>query len=64
MLSTFSSDVMSISLKRRSGVRVSTASIPGSVAESSRGTARPPRIGVGPDPSSLENETWMARAPR
>ena len=44
-LSTSSSDVMSSSLKRRFGVRVRTASIPGSFGESSSGTARPERIG-------------------
>ena len=38
---TFSSDVMSGSLNRRSGERVRTASIPGSLGDSSSGTARP-----------------------
>ena len=37
---------MSISLNRRSGVLVSTASIPGSFGESSSGIARPLRIGL------------------
>ena len=46
MLRTFSSDVMSISLNLRSGVLVSTASIPGSFGESRSGIARPLRMGL------------------